>query len=89
MMDLLKNLRQQGRTIAIITHVPWVAAGYAKRAILMARGRILWDGALRELFAQEELLARSSFRPPNITALGRHFVITPLSVEEFLWCLGR
>lgn len=88
MMDLLKNLHQQGRTVVIITHVPWVAAQYAKRAILMARGRILWDGALRELFAQEELLARSSFRPPDITALGRHFGTTPLSVEEFLWCLG-
>jgi energy-coupling factor transport system ATP-binding protein len=89
MMELLRRLHQAGRTIIIITHVPWVAAEYAERALLMAEGRLLWDGPLRGLCARTDLCARASFRPPDITLLGRRFGITPLSVEEFVgWMNG-
>src|SRR2546422_5634438 len=84
MMELLRRLHREGRTIIIITHVPWVAAEYAERALLMAQGRLLWDGPLRGLCGQTELCARASFRPPDITLLGLRFGMTPLSVEEFV-----
>ncbi len=84
MMELLRTLHQQGRTIIIITHVPWVAAEYVQRALLMAQGRLLWDGSLRELCAHPELCARAAFRPPEVTLLGARFGLTPLSVEECL-----
>ncbi len=90
MMDLLRRLHREGRTIIIITHVPWVAAEYAERALLMAQGQLLWDGSLRELCGQTDLCARASFRPPDITLLGLRFGMTPLSVDEFVgWMNGE
>jgi ABC-type multidrug transport system ATPase subunit len=84
MMELLQRLHQEGRTIIIITHVPWVAAEYAERALLMAEGQLLWDGPLRALCAQPALCAQAAFRPPDITLLGEHLGQTPLSVEELV-----
>jgi len=90
MMELLRRLHRAGRTIIIITHVPWVAAEYAERALLMAQGRLLWDGPLREVCAQADLCTQASFRPPDITLLGLRFGMVPLSVEEFVsWVDGE
>ena len=84
MMQLLSRLHGEGRTIMIITHVPWVAAEYAERALLMAQGQLVWDGPVRGLCARPDLCARAAFRPPDITLLGEPFGFTPLSVEEFV-----
>lgn len=84
MMRLLRRLHSDGRTIIIITHAPWVATEYADRALLMTRGRLVWDGPLRGLCARPDLCARAAFHPPEITVLGAHFGFTPLSVEEFV-----
>jgi energy-coupling factor transport system ATP-binding protein len=84
MMELLKGFHHDGRTILIITHVPWVAAEYAERALLMADGQLLWDGSLRTLCAQTDLCAQAAFRPPDSTLLGGYFGQTPLSVEELV-----
>ncbi|MBI4514750.1 MAG: ATP-binding cassette domain-containing protein [Deltaproteobacteria bacterium] len=83
MMDLVTRLQQAGMTLIIITHSPWVVAEYARRGVLLARGRVLFDGSLRALFAQPELLERCHFRVPDVTRLGRRFGFTPLSVDEF------
>ncbi len=84
MMDLIARLHAQGMAIVIITHTPWVVAEYAQRGVLMAGGRILMDAPLRELFAEEALLAQAHFHAPDITRLGRRFGVTPLSVEELI-----
>ncbi len=84
MMELLRRLHAEGRTIIIITHVPWVAAEYAERALLMVHGQLVWDGSLRGLCAQPELCASAAFRPPEVTRLGLHFKRTFLSVDECL-----
>jgi len=84
MMDLLARLHREGLTILMITHSPWVVAEYAERGILMSGGRLLFDGPLRALFANEALLERAHFRAPDITRLGRRFGMTPLSVDEFV-----
>jgi energy-coupling factor transport system ATP-binding protein len=84
MMDLLARLHAQGLALVVITHSPWVVAQYARRGILLQAGRILFDGPLRGLFAEEDLLVRSHFRIPDVTRLGRRFGCTPLTVDEFL-----
>ena len=88
MMELLRGLNEGGTTVVIVTHSTWVVAEYASRAILMADGRILWDGPLRRLFEKPDLLARAAFRVPEITALGQRFGVTVLSVEELARRLG-
>lgn len=82
MMALLQQLNAEGTAVVVITHSPWMVAEYASRAVLMTGGRVLWDGSLRRMFAQPELLRHAAFRPPEITALGRRFGVTPLSVDE-------
>jgi len=82
MMELVSELHRAGTAIVIITHTPWLVAEYAQRAVLMRAGKKLFDGQVRELFAEPELLASSSFRAPEVTALGRRFGVTALSVEE-------
>jgi energy-coupling factor transport system ATP-binding protein len=71
-------------TLIVITHTPWVVAEYAERVLLLAHGCLLFDGALRELFAQQDLLERCHFRAPDVTRLGRHLGLTPLSIDELL-----
>lgn len=84
MMELLQRLHREGKTIIIITHVPWVAVEYADRALLMSEGQLLWDGPMRAMCGQPELCAQAAFRPPDITLIGAQLGVTPLSVEELL-----
>ncbi len=87
MMQLVASLRRQGITLVVITHSPWVVAEYAERGILLSGGSVLFDGPLRALFAQEDLLLRSHFRVPDATRLGNRFGASTLSVEELLAAL--
>src|SRR5205807_3618079 len=59
MMGLVNDLNRAGIAIIIITHAPWLVAEYAQRVVLMRRGRILFDGAVRDFFQQDELLRQS------------------------------
>src|SRR5205807_1269535 len=71
MLELLARLHATGRTIVIVTHTPWVIATHARRVVLLAEGRLRYDGPLRPFFANEELLAAAAFRAPDVTRLGR------------------
>ena len=89
-MELLRRLHGTGRTIVIITHTPWVIAEYAERVVLLADGRLRYDGPLRPFFADDALVAAAAFRPPDVTRLGRLLGCTPLSVEELVsWIPAR
>ena len=71
MMALVSALNREGIAIVMITHTPWLVAEYARRVVLIRRGRKLYDGGVREFFAKDELLASSSFRAPEATELSR------------------
>jgi energy-coupling factor transport system ATP-binding protein len=84
MMALVTALNRNGIAIVIITHTPWLVAEYARRVVLMRKGRVLFDGAVRDFFAQFELIRESSFRPPEVTLLARRFGLSALNVAEFV-----
>jgi energy-coupling factor transport system ATP-binding protein len=84
MMALLASLHRGGMTVIVITHSPWIVAEYAERAVVMDQGRAIFDGSLRALFADDALLTRCHFRPPDVTRLGHRLGFTPLTVDEFL-----
>src|SRR5207237_8239742 len=71
MMALLRALHAGGRTIVIITHTPWVIAEYAERVVLLAEGRLRFDGPPGQFFAGGELLTAAGFRAPGGTRPGR------------------
>lgn len=83
MMSLVTELNRSGIAIVIITHTPWLVAEYARRVALIRKGRKLFDGGVREFFADEELLKTASFRPPEVTRLARKFGRLALSPQEF------
>jgi energy-coupling factor transport system ATP-binding protein len=90
MMDLLRALHRAGRTIVIITHTPWVIAEYAARVVLLADGRVRYDGPLRPFFVDDALVTAAAFRPPEVTRLGRLLGCAPLSVDELVaWMPAR
>jgi energy-coupling factor transport system ATP-binding protein len=82
MMALVTELNRDGIAIVMITHTPWLVAEYARRVVLMRRGRKLYDGGVREFFTHDESLASSSFRPPEATELSRRFGTVALGPDE-------
>jgi energy-coupling factor transport system ATP-binding protein len=87
MMGLISELNQAGTATVIITHTPWLVAEYARRAVLMRQGRKLFDGTVRGLFAQEDLLSGAAFRVPEVTALSRRFGMLALTADEIAGAL--
>jgi len=70
--DLLQRIRElhrQGRTIVLVTHDIALAARYAKEMVVMARGRVLAHDAIRHVLAQPEILQQADLEPPQITQL--------------------
>ncbi len=68
-MDLMKNLHGQGKTIVVITHDMNLAAEYAERCVIMHDGKILLDGGAKDIFVETEKLAITHLKPPSITQL--------------------
>jgi energy-coupling factor transport system ATP-binding protein len=90
MMALVSDLNRSGIAIVMITHTPWLVAEYARRVVLMRKGRVMFDGGVRAFFDRDELLANSSFHPPEAARLGRRFGLTALRPEELAdWIKGR
>jgi energy-coupling factor transport system ATP-binding protein len=92
-METLRALNIAGRTIIIVTHDTRVVAEYARRAIVMADGRIIADGSPSDIFYDREAMKRAALRPPPIVELAA--LMTPsgapasgiLTVDEFTDCL--
>lgn len=82
MMKLVAELNESGVAIVMITHTPWLVAEYARRVVLMRAGRKIFDDGVREFFGHDAMLAESSFRAPEVTALSRRFGTVALTAEE-------
>jgi energy-coupling factor transport system ATP-binding protein len=82
MMALVSDLNRAGIAIVMITHTPWLVAEYARRVVLMRKGRVIFDGGVREFLARDDLLNGSSFRAPEATTLSRRFGIVALGPDE-------
>jgi len=86
-MSFLRDLWQKGHTVIIITHEMPIVSEYARRCVVLSRGRVLMDGDTREVFASPEVLAQTFVKPPQITrlaqALGAYGIRKDvLSIEE-------
>ena len=68
-MDTMKMLHKEGKTIVFITHDMNLVAEYANRCIVMSDGRILLQGTPREVFSKVDILRTTRLKPPTITSL--------------------
>ena len=67
LMGLIARLRQRyATTVLMITHDVRLVAEWADRAMVLSRGRLLFDGAPAEMFADEALLAQSGLWPAGV-----------------------
>lgn len=89
MMELVKQLNEQGHTIIAVTHTMWVVAAYAHRVVVVHDGRILLDGPTREVMAREEELRVASLKPSQIVRLGNRLGAPLLTVDEAAEALVR
>ncbi|MBR4903724.1 MAG: ATP-binding cassette domain-containing protein, partial [Selenomonadaceae bacterium] len=71
--NLLKEIfgavKKSGVTIVLVSHNMEDIARFANRVIVLAQGKILFNGTPREFFAQDKILARAGLEPPPITQL--------------------
>jgi energy-coupling factor transport system ATP-binding protein len=88
MMDLLRRLNQKGHTVIIITHSMWVAAEYARRTVILQKGKIILDGPTRQIFAREGELTKASLAPPPLVQLSNRLGLEALTLEQMVKELG-
>jgi cobalt/nickel transport system ATP-binding protein len=63
--ELLEVLETIERTLVVVTHDLPFAAELCERAVILARGRLVADGACHEILADAELLAASDLELPG------------------------
>ena len=84
--NVIRVLRERGKTIITITHDIDFCAENFERVIAMSQGQILLDGNANDVLGQEEVLATTYVDPPQLTRLGKRlgFKETVRNQEEFL-----
>jgi energy-coupling factor transporter ATP-binding protein EcfA2 len=66
LMQLLRSLANEGAAVVFITHDMRLVAEYADRCAVLSGGEIAFEGAPPELFAADDVLARSKLKAPPI-----------------------
>lgn len=78
LMRAMCDLNTAGKTIVFITHDMRLVAEYARSVVVMADGAIIFQGAVRELFAHPDLLERAALlAPPLVQLTQRVRVLNP------------
>ena len=71
LMTILREERDRGTTVVLITHDLSLVAELADRAVAMSEGRIGFDGTPAELFARADLPRFGLALPPTAEAFAR------------------
>ena len=66
---IIKRLNEMGTTILLITHRVDYAAMFASRAVVLQHGKVSYDGNIRQLLMDHELMKANSLDLPELTKL--------------------
>lgn len=80
--NVIKMLRDRGKTVLTITHDIDFCAENFERVVAMSQGTILLDGKANDVFGQDETLAKTYVDPPQITRLGKQLGLTQTVKKE-------
>ena len=69
LLSEIKRLHRAGVTIIFVSHSMEDIANLANRVIVLAQGKILFEGTPRKLFGQAEILNQAGLMPPPVTQL--------------------
>jgi energy-coupling factor transporter ATP-binding protein EcfA2 len=67
--DIIKRLNESGTTVLMITHKIDYAAIYAQRAVVLQNGNVVYDGPIRDLMGDIDLMQANSLDLPDTTKL--------------------
>lgn len=90
-LDISRELHQQGKTVVVITHHLYLMPEYAERVIVMGKGTILSDAPIRNAFLDKETLESTYLAPTQAASLslelsrltGKKFaLLTPTEVAN-------
>ena len=74
-MDRIRKMNEEKQvTVIMVCHDMEVVLDYARRALVMAGGRLLADGPVKEIFRNTELMEKASILPPQRIGLGLRLV---------------
>jgi len=84
--SIIRALVGQGKLVLTIIHDMDFVAETFERTLVFAEGRVLLDGATREVYGQAEVLCQSHLEPPHVTQLASRVGLgtTVLTVDEFV-----
>ena len=88
--NVIKALRERGKTVVTITHDIDFCAENFERVIALSQGKVLLDGRADDVLGQEDILATTYVDPPQLTRLGKRlgFRETVRNQEQFLKALS-
>jgi energy-coupling factor transporter ATP-binding protein EcfA2 len=87
MMEMVRQLNENGSTIIFITHHMWVVAEYARKVFVIKDGLLFLEGTTREVFSHETELLEASLRPPHFIQFTNRLGKTMLQPEELIGCI--
>ncbi len=82
MAHLDKLNREQGVTIVLISHDMDVVRRYARRAVVLSSGRLVYDGSPAALFDGTRPLEQWGLRQPAVCSLAASMDVKAATVEE-------
>lgn len=81
-MGVISRLHEEGKTIIIVTHDMSLVAEYASRAVVMSRGRVLFDDSPMAAFADRELLRHAHLTAPDNARIAEYLQLRGIHVQS-------
>lgn len=70
-LEITRQLHARGKTLIVITHHLYLMPDYARRAIVMGSGKILFDDSLREVYHNVPVLEATFLKPTQAVLLAK------------------
>ncbi|KAB3548051.1 MAG: ATP-binding cassette domain-containing protein [ANME-2 cluster archaeon] len=83
-LQQIRHLNELGKTIILITHDMNLVAGYARRTVVMDKGKIVLDGDTRHVFSKQEILEKTGITLPVITRLSPDLLKDGIDIPPLL-----
>jgi energy-coupling factor transporter ATP-binding protein EcfA2 len=84
LMELLRNLADEGAAVVFITHDMRLVAEYADRTAVLCDGEIIFDGSPEAMFGDKAILARARLKPPAVYEFSAQILDRPVLTTDAL-----
>ncbi len=84
LMQMLRDLANEGASVIFITHDMRLVAEYADRVAVLCDGKIIFNGQPEELFTTEEVLLRARLKPPSVAQFSARLLGYPVLTTQAL-----